>query len=71
MSDPTYSGVNPAAARANCSTRVTELASPIKRYASYKYELPVPRPVPTGALKYQATPRINELAVPRKLAGAA
>ena len=69
-SDPTYSGVTPAATRAACSTRVTELAAPVKRNVNYQYELPLPRPVPTGALKYQATPRVTELAEPKKVLGA-
>ena len=67
LSNPTYSGVSKAAARATSSSRLEELALPPKRHENYQYELPIPRPVPQGALKYQATTRINELAVPKKL----
>ncbi|CAF2994974.1 unnamed protein product [Rotaria sp. Silwood2] len=67
MSNPKYSGVTPAAVRANCSSRLNELALPVKRHKNYQYELPLPRHVPDGALKYEASPRINELAVPKKL----
>ena len=67
ISNPTYSGVSKAAAQAMCSSRLGELAIPPKRHDNYQYELPIPRPVPKGALKYQATTRINELAVPKKL----
>lgn len=70
VSDPTYSGVTSAAAHASCSTRVTELSTPVKRNVNYQYELPLPRSVPAGALKYQATPRVMELAEPKKVLGA-
>lgn len=68
-SNPKYSGVTPAATRATCSSRVQELAAPPSRYKNYQYELPIPRSVPESALKYQPTPRVNELAVPKKLPG--
>lgn len=68
VSNPIYSGVTPAAARAACSARVMELASPVKRHVTYQYELPLPRPVQPGALKYQASTRVAELAEPKKLA---
>ncbi len=42
----------------------------MKRHANYEYELPVPRPVPRGALKYQASTRVTELAEPKKVLGA-
>ncbi len=48
---------------------MTELALPIKRHVTYQYELPIPRPVPPGALKYKASTRVLELAEPKKLAG--
>ncbi|CAF0771777.1 unnamed protein product [Rotaria sordida] len=67
MSNPTYSGVTPAATRINCSSRLHELALPVKRHKNYQYELPLPRHVPDSALKYEASPRINELAVPKKI----
>jgi hypothetical protein len=67
ISNPTYSGVTQAAAHARCTPRVLELATPTKRHANYEYELPLPRPVPTGALKYQATTRMTELAEPKKI----
>ena len=62
--------MTPSAARAACSTRVAELAAPLKRNISYEYELPLPRPVPRPALKYEATPRVTELAEPKKVLGA-
>ncbi|CAF1291714.1 unnamed protein product [Rotaria magnacalcarata] len=68
-SNPKYSGVVPAAIRASCSSRLNELAVPPQRYQTYQYELPLPRRVPDGALKYQATPRVTELATPKKLPG--
>jgi hypothetical protein len=39
----------------------------MKRHVDYKYELPLPRPVPRRALKYQATQRMMELAEPKKI----
>lgn len=59
-----------SASRAICSNRVAELAEPLKRTVSYAYELPLPRPVPRPALKYEATPRVAELAEPKKVLGA-
>ncbi len=56
-----------AAARAQCSSRLSDLALPLKRYNSYEFELPLPRSVSRTALQYQSTERINELAVPKKL----
>jgi hypothetical protein len=61
--------VSKTAIHANCSTRITELASPVKRYKTYQYELPIPRPVPPAALKYSPSTRVTELATPKKLAG--
>ncbi|CAF3583477.1 unnamed protein product [Rotaria sp. Silwood1] len=66
ISNPTYSGVSKPAARAQCSSRLSNLALPLERHESYKFELPLPRPVPRSALGYQATERINELALPKK-----
>jgi len=68
-SNPKYSGVSEAAARAKCSSRLSELASPAKRHANYQYELPVPRPVSRAALKYKISTRVTELAEPKKLSG--
>ncbi len=42
----------------------------MKRHVNYQYELPVPRPIPRGALKYKPTQRVMELAEPKKLARA-
>ncbi len=69
ISDPTYSGVSPAAARAQCSSRLSDLAVPLKRYKSIEGELFLPRPVSRTALQYQSTERLNELALPKKLPG--
>ena len=69
ISDPTYSGVSRRATLARCSSRVETLSSPLKRHETYQYELPLPRPVPRGALKYVVTPRVAELATPKKLPG--
>jgi hypothetical protein len=68
LSNPTYSGASKTAIRAKCSPRVTVLAAPMK-HESYKYELPLPRPVPPNALKYNATARVSVLADPKKLPG--
>ena len=69
ISDPTYSGVTKGATHARCSSRLESLSSPLKRHETYRYELPLPRPVPHGALKYVATTRVTELATPKKLPG--
>ena len=69
ISDPTYSGVTKAASHARCSSRLSNLSLPMKRHESYQYELPLPRPVPRQALKYHVTPRVTELATPKKLPG--
>lgn len=69
ISDPTYSGVTKGATLARCSSRVESLCLPFKRHETYQYELPLPRPVPRGALKYVVTPRVAELATPKKLPG--
>lgn len=58
-----------AAARAQCSSRLSDLALPIQRYKSYEFELPLPRSVSPMALRYQSTERINQLALPKKLPG--
>ncbi len=68
--DPRYSGVSPAAARAQCSSRLSDLAVPIKRYSSCEFEVSLPRAVSRAALQYQSSERINELASPRKPPGA-
>lgn len=67
ISEPTYSGVTKAATHARCSSRLEALSLPLKRHETYQYELPLPRPVPAVALKYVATPRVAELATPKKV----
>ncbi|CAF0876679.1 unnamed protein product [Rotaria sordida] len=66
ISNPAYSGVSKAATNAECSSHLSNLALPLERRESYQFELPLPRPVSRSALRYQATERINELALPRK-----
>lgn len=66
-SDPTYSGVTPAAANAQCSERLKNLALPLRRFASLQSEWSLPRPVSKDAMRYQATPRLTELASPKKV----
>jgi hypothetical protein len=68
-SDPTYSGVTHAAAHSQCSSRLSDLALPLKRYKSVELELSLPRSVSNTALHYQPTERVNELALPRKQPG--
>ena len=61
--------MSPAAARAQCSSRLSDLAQPLQRYSSCELEMPLPRQVSRAALHYQSSERINELASPRKLPG--
>lgn len=67
--NPRYSGVSQAASSAQCSTRLCELALPLKRYNSSEFEWTLPRSVSPAALRYQSSERINELAVPKILPG--
>lgn len=69
ISNPRYSGVSRAARQAECSSRLSDLAQPLKRYGSCEFDLPLPRPVSRTALQYQSTERINQLAQPKKLPG--
>ncbi|CAF0829120.1 unnamed protein product [Adineta steineri] len=64
--NPTYSGVTRAASNAECSSRVSELAQPIKLQKEHRFEHPSPRPVSRGALNYRASSKIHELSAPRK-----
>ena len=69
-SNPRYSGVSRAAANAECSDRLSDLARPVPLPAEHRYELPCPRPVSRAALSYHASARVQELAEAKKPASA-
>ena len=69
-SNPRYSGVTRAAAKADCSERLSDLARPVRLPAAHKYELPCPRPISRAALSYHASAKIQELAEAKKPASA-
>ncbi|UJR33080.1 hypothetical protein I4U23_020539 [Adineta vaga] len=69
-SNPRYSGVTHAAVNADCSERLSDLAKPVPLPKEHQFELPCPRPVSRGALNYHASSKIQDLAVPRKVASA-
>jgi hypothetical protein len=66
LSNPTYSGVSQAAANAECTSRLNELAKPVKLHKDHRFEYPSPRPVSRAALRYRASSNIIEMAHPRK-----